>query len=429
MAYKARCGSKVVVLHFEAGATFGELRARVAAEFDVGPLATIAAGWPAVPLAAADEADLQSVVRPGATLTVVDGDAPKRAAVPEACAPPPPPPARAEARVPMSPRFLAEPPRPPPAGPAASRFDAALSYSRGSEADATPAAPAAAAATWTCSACTFINVDGVVGEIGIEMCSVCGTPKALSVAADAPLTAAPVTAAPSEGRCCVRRPVDADGNCLFVALAYLLRGSRPDKAAGLAAAALMRRACAARVLGDPEAFPDGALEKPRREYGAWIESPETWGGAVELSVLAHGGSALGADAELASKFSDVVVCAVDVRSGVLQRYGEAATDAAGEARRGAVYLIYDGVHYDPLVFSPEGAAESAADITVVAANDEGARALALAAAADFRKRRQFVDTASFALQCLVCGQGLRGQQDAQDHAAHTGHTNFAQTGH
>ena len=35
---------------------------------------------------------------------------------------------------------------------------------------------------------------------------------------------------------------------------------------------------------------------------------------------------------------------------------------------------------------------------------------------------------SFALQCLVCGAGLKGNADAEAHAAATGHQNFARRG-
>jgi ubiquitin thioesterase OTU1 len=76
-----------------------------------------------------------------------------------------------------------------------------------------------------------------------------------------------------------------------------------------------------------------------------------------------------------------------------------------------------------------GAPESPADVTTVAADDGAAAAAVAALAADAKAKRRFTDTSSFALRCLVCNAGLRGQQDAQDHAAATGHANFAQTGH
>ena len=39
---------------------------------------------------------------------------------------------------------------------------------------------------------------------------------------------------------------------------------------------------------------------------------------------------------------------------------------------------------------------------------------------------QFVDVSGFSLKCMVCGQGLKGAQGAQEHAAATGHKNFAE---
>lgn len=87
------------------------------------------------------------------------------------------------------------------------------------------------------------------------------------------------------------------------------------------------------------------------------------------------------------------------------------------------------LHYDPVVFAPsEGAPESFADLTVVDESDDAKYAKVAALAQRARAAHQFTDTSTFALKCLVCGKGLKGQQDAQDHASATGHANFAQTG-
>jgi ubiquitin thioesterase OTU1 len=92
-------------------------------------------------------------------------------------------------------------------------------------------------------------------------------------------------------------------------------------------------------------------------------------------------------------------------------------------------VLFDGVHYNPLVFAPRaGAPESPADRTLVGVDDANAQALAAQLARDERAKRAFTDTSTFALRCLVCNAGLRGQDDAQTHAAATGHANFAQTG-
>ena len=93
-------------------------------------------------------------------------------------------------------------------------------------------------------------------------------------------------------------------------------------------------------------------------------------------------------------------------------------------------MLFDGVHYDPVVLAPSSnAPESPADITLVGSDDMMALHAVEALAASERNARRFTDTSSFALQCLVCGAGLKGNADAEAHAAATGHQNFAQTGH
>ena len=304
-------------------------------------------------------------------------------------------------------------PEAPPPPPEADAFEApappALETPRDSYA---PTAPRAPQAQWTCQTCTFINVEGCYESVGgTALCSVCGTPQ-LNV------REAPAPPSPTRGTA-ARRAVDADGNCLFVALAYLLRGERPDPTTAKATAQRMRAVCASVVAADPVNYPDAALEKPRHEYGTWIQTQDVWGGALELSIL----STCGGDVvEDGASFDDVVLHCVDIRTGVAQRYGEG---------RGRVcFLLFDGVHYDPVVLAPSpDAPESPADITLVASDDMMALHAVEALAASERAARNFTDTSSFALQCLVCGAGLKGNADAEAHAAATGHQNFAQTGH
>ena len=111
-----------------------------------------------------------------------------------------------------------------------------------------------------------------------------------------------------------------------------------------------------------------------------------------------------------------------VGAGVAQRYGE------GKAQQ--CFLLFDGVHYDPCVLAAApGTADHPADQTLCGADDAGAIGAVEALAASDRAARKFTDTSSFALQCLVCGTGLKGTGDAEAHAAATGHMNFSQVGH
>ena len=43
---------------------------------------------------------------------------------------------------------------------------------------------------------------------------------------------------------------------------------------------------ARRILADPVTFNDAILGKPMEEYAAWIQKDESWGGAIELTILA-----------------------------------------------------------------------------------------------------------------------------------------------
>jgi hypothetical protein len=301
------------------------------------PPAVLACDAPSTTLAA-------DVVPSGSLITVEAGVAPPPPSPRPAAAAPPPPQQAAPPKAAPTPRpavpEAAPPPPPLSRMPSEALAPAALETPRSlSHDDAPPAPRRAPQEEWTCGTCTFINVSGATdASLGVELCSVCGTPRMDAV----PAAAAPPPPGYGGGFAAARRPVDADGNCLFVALAYLLDGARPEKAAGEASAAKMRRVCAAVVAGDELSYPDAALEKPRSEYGAWIAKQDTWGGALELSILAaHGGGRCGT----ACSFDDVALVCVDVRTGVDQRY-------AGPGATRNCYLLFDGVHYDPLVFAP-----------------------------------------------------------------------------
>jgi len=43
-----------------------------------------------------------------------------------------------------------------------------------------------------------------------------------------------------------------------------------------------------------------------------------------------------------------------------------------------------------------------------------------------RLKRAYTNTATFDLRCQVCGQGLRGEKEARQHAKDTGHVEFGE---
>ncbi|XP_053562559.1 ubiquitin thioesterase OTU1 [Bombina bombina] len=197
-----------------------------------------------------------------------------------------------------------------------------------------------------------------------------------------------------------RRVVPADNSCLFTSIYYVVEGGVYDPAC----APEMRNLIAEIVSSDPTCYSEAVLGKSNEEYCAWIRREDTWGGAIEVSIL--------------SKFYQCEICVVDTQTVRIDRFGE----DAGYTRR--VMLIYDGIHYDPL--QRQFPDPDMPPMTVFSTSDDPALVQALELAEDARRKRQFTDVNRFALRCIVCQKGLTGQSAARDHAKETGHTNFGE---
>ncbi|XP_075471313.1 ubiquitin thioesterase OTU1 isoform X1 [Ascaphus truei] len=200
-----------------------------------------------------------------------------------------------------------------------------------------------------------------------------------------------------------RRVVPADNSCLFTSIYYVVEGGVYDPACSRE----MRNLIAEIVASDPTCYCEAVLGKSNEEYCTWIRREDTWGGAIEVSIL--------------SKFYQCEICVVDTQTVRIDRFGE----DAGYARR--VLLIYDGIHYDPL--QRQFPDQDSPPMTVFSTADDAALVHALELAEDARRKRQFTDVNRFALRCMVCQKGLTGQSSARDHAKETGHTNFGEHVH
>ncbi|XP_066456306.1 ubiquitin thioesterase OTU1 [Eleutherodactylus coqui] len=198
----------------------------------------------------------------------------------------------------------------------------------------------------------------------------------------------------------VRRVVPADNSCLFTSVYYVVEGGVYDPAC----APEMRSLIAEIVASDPTSYSEAVLGKSNEEYCGWIRREDTWGGAIEVSIL--------------SKFYQCEICVVDTQTVRIDRFGE----DAGYSRR--VLLIYDGIHYDPL--QRQFPDSDMPPMTIFPTSDDEALVQALELADDARRKRQFTDVNRFALRCMVCQKGLTGQSAARDHAKETGHTNFGE---
>jgi ubiquitin thioesterase OTU1 len=203
------------------------------------------------------------------------------------------------------------------------------------------------------------------------------------------------------GFCLTRRIIASDNACLFNAVGYVLSQSRTR-------APELRRVIADAVAGDPVLFCEAALGRGNTEYCRWIQERDSWGGAIELSIL--------------SKHMGKEICACDIQTKRVDSYGHGDWSER-------VFLLYDGLHYDALVVSVFAGAPEELDVTCHPVDAPNAAALDAAVAelvAAAHEARAFTDTQGFTLRCTVCREGVRGQAAAAAHAAKTGHANFGE---
>eukprot|EP01027_Heterolobosea_sp_BB2_P016749 GEZU01023801.1.p2 GENE.GEZU01023801.1~~GEZU01023801.1.p2 ORF type:complete len:234 (-),score=59.14 GEZU01023801.1:1008-1709(-) len=142
----------------------------------------------------------------------------------------------------------------------------------------------------------------------------------------------------------VRRVVPSDNSCLFHACAYVLENKSRSKGPQL------RKLVAETVAANPDRFTSSFLGMPNPVYCSWIQDPDTWGGAIELSIL--------------SFLYSVEIVAFDTQTQREDKYGE----DMGYSRR--ALIMYTGSHYDALALAPYGGAVESSDQVIFNSKDE-----------------------------------------------------------
>ncbi|WVR06526.1 hypothetical protein IAU60_003557 [Kwoniella sp. DSM 27419] len=185
------------------------------------------------------------------------------------------------------------------------------------------------------------------------------------------------------------RVVPDDNSCLFSAVAVVFEG-------GIEAAQKLRRTVAFAIRDDPFTY---------SEYIDKILKPETWGGAIELSIF--------------SKHYRTEISSFDVATGRCDRFGQDEYDSR-------CLLVYSGIHYDALTLSPVPVSPPSFHTTVFPITDDSILPTAEKLISQLKARHYYTDTANFDLRCQICGKGLTGEKGAREHASQTGHVQFGE---
>lgn len=196
----------------------------------------------------------------------------------------------------------------------------------------------------------------------------------------------------------MKKDVPADNSCLFTSIGYVLNGKVDPSCAGP-----MREIVAAVVAEKWSKYSEAILGRPNDEYCKWIMKSDSWGGAIELSIL--------------SKVYGLEIVVIDSINAIVNRFGE---DKHYDQR---VFLIFDGIHYDPLYLEP---LDGGSIQTIFPTKDTRILFEAAELAREAKSSRQFTDVKRFTLMCNDCKVKLNGQVAAQQHAKETGHMNFGE---
>jgi len=202
-----------------------------------------------------------------------------------------------------------------------------------------------------------------------------------------------------------RQNVSADNSCLFTAVAYCLSGELQSAAESRRSSVFLREIIANAVAADPIRYSEAFLERPNQDYVKWIKKSDSWGGAIELAILAE--------------FYNMQISVVDIDAQTphISSFGE------GQNYPQRIFLIYDGTHYDPLYFEPFG---GNARTTIFPTSNLTVMGLAMQLGHQTKAAREYTDTKNFTLRCQICNTLLKGQKEAENHAQMTGHDAFAE---
>ncbi|GJQ84594.1 hypothetical protein Trydic_g10206 [Trypoxylus dichotomus] len=181
---------------------------------------------------------------------------------------------------------------------------------------------------------------------------------------------------------------------------FVLNGKEDDTGT---VAPWMRQLIAETIERDPENFSEAILGKSTDDYCRWIREDTSWGGAIELSILAN--------------YYGIEITVADTINAIINRFGE---DQNYSHR---VFLLFDGIHYDPLYLEPF---EGGTIQTIFPSEDLNLLGEAETLVKEANSSRQFTDVNRFTLKCYQCNIFLSGQVQAQQHAQSTGHAQFGE---
>lgn len=194
----------------------------------------------------------------------------------------------------------------------------------------------------------------------------------------------------------VLRVMPDDNSCMFTAFGGAIGLDNPSRT--------LRNQVADYILNHPNEYNQAILGENPQRYTSKMRMMDTWGGAIELSIL--------------SDIYNVEISSIDVKSLRVDRFGE------GKSTR--VIILYSGIHYDRIAFCMDLSYPVEVDVTKWSTDDEEVLDKARQLAQQLQRLHYYTDTTDFVIKCEICNWIGQGTRNAAQHEKETGHNQFGE---
>ena len=199
----------------------------------------------------------------------------------------------------------------------------------------------------------------------------------------------------------IRRFVDADNSCLFSSIAYLIdRGNYNETSS------FVYRNMIVDYLFNND-FDESLLGESKEYYINHIANPNKWGGGIEIKIF--------------TEIFKMQICVVDCQTNRVDLFGQ------DKDYENIIFIIYNGIHYDPLVMNFDEMIDSESDVTIFKTSDNDILNKFKEFGKQFTENGDFVDISNILLlECTDCKEKFHNKISATVHANNTDHWNFKQ---
>ncbi|KAK6202655.1 uncharacterized protein RJT21DRAFT_118725 [Scheffersomyces amazonensis] len=211
----------------------------------------------------------------------------------------------------------------------------------------------------------------------------------------------------------ILRNIPDDNSCLFNSLSSALNGHNAFQT--VSPPSDLRSIVVSYIRKDPELYNELVLGREPNAYCDWITKKDSWGGAIELGILAD--------------WFNIRIDCLDIESGHFIQFKNEDKDHPPQR---FVILIYSGIHYDLFVLNDKlSKSDSDKDhdesIWEIGSPEES---IILDSSLKLCKLLQENDystnTTTFRVRCLECYKVLVGEMGASRHAEESGHFKFGE---